>query len=593
MSIKNLSSAQCSLLAIHYASLSDIKTLHAFTPSRNDVLPPDLVLRILLTYLPEALEPSIYATYAEEVATRLYVNATGVEESEVDISPVADLTDTQAQKKVKNSRLLPLRPASFPSHAPDDLLTLFLVQRAKRIDEKTGLLGMVPQLIEPHLHRNEWIRSWYISVVLPLVRMQLEYYSDTAQTPYVHLDDFEKMAGRQGVDLLLHQHDDGNPNKVGVPVGGGDILSRDLKSLVGPWMYGHTERKRRKLSPDQARNGALNEEEHREDTAELAEKVRKISLSGVKAEDKTGHDWEYVFDWLVSRAHSNFPLVTRCIEDWDGPGDVDLGGFQLRPRDYLDDDLQTKLELQYGQTAFAICYAAQGDTKETISGAHGVLARLAELLDFIPPPDLATSVDALPQIERHATRLDSSQTVADLAPDSLLSPEHPLTSPRLETYMLLQMMVYSAYQLSGLGHPIALVNVAKLHFYATADDQLDMLKKILRTLAGSDTRKDESQWAADRAKLMWLWNWGIDSADEGKESEGAGVLGKIDKKTFETQMLETFVDASASNVTVEDVNPLHAGDALGGKAEKELSFPFVATADDLARVKRGGMTDGN
>nr|POE56224.1 hypothetical protein CFP56_69177 [Quercus suber] len=588
MSVKNLSSAQCTLLTIHYASLGDIKTLHAFTPSRNDVLPPDLVLSILLTYLPEALDPSVYATYAEEVATRLYVNVSGEEESEVDTSPIADLSDAQAQKKVKKSHLLPLRPPSFPSHAPDDLLTLFLVQRAKQIDEKTGLLGMVPQLVEPHLDRNEWIRSWYISVVLPLVRMQLEYYPKDAQASYVNLDTFENMAGRQGVDLLLHRHEEGETEKTVATPSNDDVLSRDLKSLVGPWMYGHTERKRRKMNPSQAGDEAQTEQENTDVTANLTERVRRISLTGVTAEDKTGHDWEYVYSWLVLRAQSNFHLVTHCIEDWDGPGDVDFGGLQLRPRDYLDDDLQTKLELQYGQTAFAVCYAAQGDTKETISGAHGVLARLAELLDFIPPPDLATSVDALPRIERHATRLDSSQTVADLAPQNLLTPEHPLTTPRLETYMLLQMMVYSAYQFSGLGHAISPVSVAKLHFYATAEEQLDMLKKILRSLTEGDTRRDESQWTADRAKLMWLWNWGIDADDEGGATEGAGVLGKIERETFEAQMLETFVDAS-----VEDVNPVHAQDPLGGMDKQDLSFPFVATADDLNRLKTGGMTDAD
>ena len=278
----------------------------------------------------------------------------------------------------------------------------------------------------------------------------------------------------------------------------------------------------------------------------LSNGLRKISLNGVKAEDKTGHDWEYMYTWMVFQARENFPLVTHAIEDWDGPSDVDLGGFNPGNSDaYLDEELQTKLEAQYAQAAFASCYAAEADTQQTVHGAHGILARLAELLDFIPPPDLATSVDSLPKIERHATLLDVSQTASDLDPDSLLEPEHPLTTPRLETYMLLQMMVYSAYQFSGLGHPISLSNVAKLHFYASANEQLSVLQKILRGLSKNGGRKDETQWTADRAKLMWLWNWGID-AEDANATTGAGVLGKIARENFEEEMMKCFTETSCT-----------------------------------------------
>ena len=71
--IAKLSSAQCILLAVHYASEANIRTLHAFTPQRLDVLSPELVLRIVLSYLPETTDPSLYTTYVREVATRIYL----------------------------------------------------------------------------------------------------------------------------------------------------------------------------------------------------------------------------------------------------------------------------------------------------------------------------------------------------------------------------------------------------------------------------------------------------------------------------------------------------------------------------------------
>lgn len=246
---------------------------------------------------------------------------------------------------------------------------------------------------------------------------------------------------------------------------------------------------------------------------------------------------------LVSHAALDLGLVARAIDDWDGPRDIDLGGVERQGISYMDEELEKKLELQYAQAAFASCYVAEADTEATVQEAHSILARLAELLDFIPPPDLATSVDALPKIERHTTKLDDdSHTVADLLPDALLKQEHPLTTPRIETFMLLQMMVYSAYQFSGLQHPLSLVNVAKLHFYATRDEQVTVLRKILRGLSRSGASKNEAQWLADRAKLVWLWNWGI-------EADAAGVLNKISQADFEEEMLKVFTETSCKLFT--------------------------------------------
>jgi len=540
----HLSPAKCILLTVHYASSANIKALHSFTPTRLDALDPELVLRILLTYLPESVEPRDYITYVEEVASRLYLDVDR-EHVEVDIGPVQGMSEEQAQRKVKKLQLRTAKPPAFPAHAPDDLLTRFVCHRAYQIDEQTGLLELIPPLVEPFLDRNDFIRTWFISVVLPMLRFETQYYPQDADLPNMPLGRFESMDDKQGIDFLLQKaetQDGGVP--ADQPSGNKrNTIARDVKGLVGPWVFGHTERKRRKLEGQSRRK----EDEASHDNGDgLSQKFRKISLSGVGEEDKTGHAWEYFYQWMVSHAQHEFAIITHCIEDWDGPSDVDFGGYQKNPRDYLDDDLQRKLELQYAQASFAACYAAQADTQETVHGAHGILARLAELLDFIPPPDLASSVEALPKIERHAILLDQSQTAADLEPDKLLTPEHPLTTPRLETYMLLQMMVYSAYQFGGLGHPLSLVNVTKLHFYASSEEQLDVLQRILRGLSNSGTRRDEGQWIADRAKLMWLWNWGIDPEDQTAKT-GAGVLGRIEKEDFEQEMLKVFVETSCKS----------------------------------------------
>jgi len=531
--LKDLSTDQCILLAVHYASSADIPALHSFTPARPDALSSELVLRILLTFLPETLDPAVYRSYVSEVGSHLYLDVDRPDVP-VDTSLVSELDDATARKRVKKLHLCEIRAPKFPPHAPDDLLTNFLCHRAQKIDEATGMLNLVAELVKPFLQRNDYIRVWFVSAVLPLLRLNYEYYP---QDPAVEsVTEFGQKEGKDGMEFLLARAVKDGANSQHAE---GSNVARDMKSLVGPWMYGHTDRKRRKLGPNWAQ-GKKNTED---DANDVADRVRKISLDGVSAKDRTGHDWEYTYRWMVEHAQEDFPLVSQLVEDWDGPSDVDFGGYEkgeLRP--YLDDDVLRKLELQYAQAAFASCYAAQSSTKETIQGAHGVLARLAELLDFVPPPDLATSVESLPRVEKHALSLDESQTLKDLLPERLLNPEHPLTTPRLETYMLLQMHVYTAYQLDGLGYTASLVDVARLQFYGTAESQMSVLRNLLRGLS-EPGKKDETDWTACRAKLVWLWNWGIDP-DNLDAKNGAGVLGKIEKQDFEAEMLKTFTESN-------------------------------------------------
>ncbi|KAG9947795.1 secretory pathway Sec39, partial [Aureobasidium melanogenum] len=526
--VKALSSAQCILLTVHYASEANIRALHAFTPLRLDVLSPELVLRIVLSYLPETVDPSLYTTYVREVATRIYLEQQ--EPFDIDTTPVAALSAEKAQKRVNKLSIADLSPPAFPPHAPTDLLTRFVIHRANRIDSETGLLTLVPRLAEPFLDTNDYLRTWYVSVVLPLLRLRYDFYPEKKDPPT--LPAFERLDGQQGIDLLLENVTDVQ-HEITSSTDSEGLVARDTRAMVGPWMYGHTERKRRRLDDEP-------EPTHDEqDMVRSPSRTAFIKLDGVSKHDKTGHDWEYVFEWMVHNAVNNFPLVTNLIEEWDGPGDVDLGGFH-NPQAYLDDDIQAKLERQYAQAAFASCYAAEADTPETIDGAHGILVRLAQLLDFEPPPELATSVKQLPKVDKHAELLHATDSTIYLEPDVLLRPEHPLATPKLETYMLLQMMVYSAYQLNGLGHSISILNVAKLRFFSDEDEQLSLLLKIVHGLAAKGKR-DEQQWQYDYDRLIWLWNWNIELEDQGRR--GAGIFGRIEKTVIERELLKVLISS--------------------------------------------------
>jgi len=553
---EQLTDAQCILLAVDYATQSNIQALHDLVPITPLCLTPNLVLRILLTYLPESVSPPVYTTFIQELVSHLWLEQR--EPQTLDISSVADITDAAAQKKVKKLDLLELAPAGFPPHAPDDDLTSFLCHRSYRIDSEIGLLTLLPELFRPFLDRNDFVRAWFVSVALPLLRLQFEYYPDTDTA--MSLKDFQDLDGKDGIDVLLSRttHE---KHKIISATDSQGTIARDLRGLVGPWMFGHTERKRRKLAWSQ------------EERSETPQEERKISLAGVTEDDQTTHEWEYVFEWMVKKATNNFAMVTNAVEEWDGPGHVDLGGY-LDEKSYLDNDLRMKLDKQYAQCAFAACYAVEANNSETIDGAHGILVRLAQLLDFEPPPDLVTSVEELPKIDRHASLLHESKSTVILDPEVLLDPNHPLTSPTLPTFMLLQMMVYSAYQLAGLGHSISISHITKFRFYSDEDEQMSMVQKVLHGLSQGGKR-DEHQWMTDRGRLLWLWNWNIDP-EEGA-LRGAGPFGSIPRDALEKAILKCMLstgnhtlveniylkgDTNRSRLTREDLEQIIVGEAM-------------------------------
>jgi hypothetical protein len=518
---QQLSVAHCVLLAVHYATESNVTALHTLTASRQDAFNLKLTLRITLTYLPESVEPSSYTTYVHESATRIKLDERENSAS-LDVSPVKELSDAQAHKRLHKLHLLSLAHPSCSPDPPHDPLTLFLIHRAHRIDEETGLLNFVPQLIVPFLSQSEYLRTWFISTALPLLRLGYEYYP---QASIPSLEAFDQLCETRAVETLLSNHEQSKHDiKTGT-----DTICRDIRGLVGPWMYGHNERKRRKLNTAQGRSIADGGHERSrggslDDTAALHELATK-------------EDWEYLFAWLVRTAPKNFPLVTSAIENWDGPGDVDLGGYE-DGHEYLSEELQRTLELRYAQSALASVYTVDADTQATIEGAHSLLVRLATLLDFETPPYLTTNIDLFPKIDPSLPNFPEIST-AFLQLEILLQPDNPLTKPEPQTFSILQMLVCSAYLFTGLHHIASIRNVAKLRFHCDGDEQFSLLQKMLHTL-GTGPRKSDEQWEFIRSRLAWLWSWGTDMNET--TFHGFGVFGKIERKLFESEMLRALLE---------------------------------------------------
>lgn len=526
-----LSKDQCVLLAVNYASETSVTAFRSLVSQRQDPFTADLTLRILLTYLPESVDPSLYTSFIDEVTSGIF--AERQDPVQLDLSSVQEIREKPARKRVKALKFLPLQYASCPPS--EGLLTNFIISRAHQLDT-AGLLLLVPVLVDPFLEHSEYLQTWFISNVLPLLRYAYEYYPDNDSIP--SLNTVENASGGRMIRTWLSKASQEQPRKDHEPRSPieeendelDSIMARDLRGLVGPWIYGDNKRKRRRLSRRERR------------ASTVGSTVDELVKQATSHEDEPVDEWEHAFTWIVQQAATRLPAVTEAIEEWDGPPDVDLGGYAINPA------LAEQLKFRYVQTALAAVYAATTDNFENISSSHRMLGRVAELMNFGPPPDLATPVEFLPKTDvRKSVAGEFPSSV--FASEALLKTGHPLTTPRLENYSLLQMLVFSAYILSELRFKLPVMRLARLRLQTDAEEQMSVFQKIIHAVATAPKR-DENQWSGIRQRLLWLWGWGI-TKDSKEERHGLGIFGKIERFSLEKEMLRLFLNASCYSLVID------------------------------------------
>jgi hypothetical protein len=508
--LQQLSGPHCVLLAVEYATASNIKALRALAALRDADLPLELTLSILLTYLPEELEPASYIEYLNELAIdsrNLGEDPTTV----LDIASVEELSIARAKKRRKALELLPVVHALYAAEDELDVFSHFLIHRAHRIDAQTGLLDLLPQLVVPFLGHSEYLRTWFIATVLPLLRLSYEYYPQSATGS---LDEFAHLKGKRAIDYQLANlwH-----------ASGADVhhAARDIKGVVAPWMCGANDRKRRRLSSE----------------------GRRASIAQDQAQEPD--DWECLFQWILHTSRENLPLATTAISEWDGPEDMDLGGFE-EGRDYVDDEQQRILEMQYAQTALACFYMVDKSDTSTLQTAHALLGRICDLLNYEPPPALTVGVESLPSYDLQEPLLQDA-TTSLLQEQNLLDPDNSITRPSRSSIQVLKLVLFSACALSSLQHPVSIRELAKMSLRDDRSEQISLLQKIIHGVSSS--RKDNDQWANARMKLLWLWNWGVTSHDTDRHAQG--IFGMLDSSTVETEILKALIESNHHPLVVQ------------------------------------------
>ena len=195
--LRDLSSTKCIVIASSLACEPNLPSFRTLTESRPEIFDLELTLRILLTFLPETLEPRRCLDLIEELACHNAPHAPR-EAAPVDLTPISLISENEAQRKLHCLRIQRLGPCTneLAANTIESLVTRFITSRASKIMRETGSIILVVDSTTPFLPRSQDLRRWFNSAIIPLLRTQLDQYSQTTRPA-------SRMEARNSCDLEI------------------------------------------------------------------------------------------------------------------------------------------------------------------------------------------------------------------------------------------------------------------------------------------------------------------------------------------------------------------------------------------------------
>lgn len=509
-----LDPAQAILEAVQLASEADIISLGRLITTYSEVLSIDLILRIILTFLPESTDPARYSELLQAVSTGRLEN---------DVRYVGQnrsvLSSREAASHVRQLHLLPLADPACAFQTPVDSLTLFLLHRAQRIDHETGSLLLVSQLVKPFLRHSEHLRTWAITTLLPLLRLEYEYYPDTGLK--YSLASFEATSGIVVIGSLL--------SEAGRKIEYKSNLGRDIRGLIGPWMYGNTRKKRRKrkhVEPD----------------------VRPVYLTAISTEEENDNvsqsdsGWNEVNEWLLLLALRDFPTAAAAVTQWNGPLDVDYGGWDEGDPQTEDRPSETN---DYAQACLVLVYTSTHWSPELLQYSYLIYQKAAKLIHMYSIPELNIEhASGLGDLSLECLRKLSH---ANFLSSALLHTDNVLTTPSKFSLQLCYLLLLSSTILEGSDYHISPKMLAELGLFGSEAEQLAEVRKFSHILLAKP--KDRDQLVQIRKQLLWLRNWSMParSLEERDSSPTYGVFCRVDTVDLEIELLKVLLGSSRTS----------------------------------------------
>jgi hypothetical protein len=312
------------LLAANLTSVPQLVGLRALIAGYPDVLHFTAVLELLLNVLPETTSPEDYIP----IVYRLYRR----ESESVDptsriptsfIDQVSSLSQPSLRRKlaVFNISISPAQSAN--AEGDEKLLTQWFFDRARRVEEATGMIDLARRLVLPDTTNLAQTPPFPPKAVTiwgkGIVQVLETFIFNNDDEDELQLHSFEHLDANSAVRLLLSRTT-------------AEAVSRDVRSLVVPFV------EYIQFQEPGKRNGA----------------------------------WETVWDWLLDRAmDAEMDFISNLANDWKVEGHDEL---------LLREFLRTCL------TACYLCPRSSPSIRTDFKRIHASVSRLSQRLD-IPSSD--------------------------------------------------------------------------------------------------------------------------------------------------------------------------------------------------------------
>ena len=489
--------------AVQFAAEAEIGHFGRLVAQNASILTRQLSLRILLSYLPESTPPSNYSDLLRDLAE----GRSPVSSSSNLPQPSKDLNEAVARARVKALQLQSLTSDVLDNHSASEL-DKFIISRARKIESELGSITLVQQLVQPFVQQSQSLKDWTISILIPLTRLDYDYYPQQSRAFTLH--SFEQLHGRMGVEALLERVVE-HKNR------GKGYCGRDLKNIVGPWIYGEACRN--------SREGARDKPAH-SDTTKIEPQM----------EDSLSLCWVNVYEWLLEKANVDFSLVLEFFQEWGGPRDVDYGGII---ENAAEDQKIVLAEKEYAQLGLAIFYRNPHSEIKATENTFSILTKVANLTGLLPPPNAAT-FDMNSFLSSLTSEYLATVSTVHLLPTELLDPSNLLVAPSSDALELAFIISASIQLLDSLSHPLAPATVVNLSLFASQTDQQETFRRTIRSASSRSSANDKT-WAEMRQKFLWLRAW---QASGEPPLARHGLFAQIERNEFEIEILKALVNNS-------------------------------------------------
>lgn len=499
------------LLATKYASQADIPALNALISQYR--ISRELLLRILLSYLPETLESKSYTSLLKNLAS-------SQNEQSVVYAPIEDeICEGNDEKLGKKLHLLPLAWPCTPCDIATDIFSTFLIHRCLRIDESTGLTIEIPTLLDPFIEMYPHLKKWMVSTILPLLRLNYEYYPNNVK--YISIRNFDELDARAAIAYLLSRT--GKERQIN----SSPYVGRDLKGLVGPMLCAGTRKMRQnRLKSCQSQFTFVE------------------SILSVPSSNQLYMQWEEAFLWIFGQAEASWKTAVDAIEGWDGPDDYDLGCYDIESP--FTEDEKLFLKRRYIRTAIATAYAISKESRDALMGIHRILVRILSLIDMHTIPSLESSCIDLKPVKQLDKDNLSQFSVINLK--NLMNDENPMTKLTDFSINFLHASLVSSALCDRLECSINVNYAATLALQKDEYLQISFFNKLMLLLQNKSKSGDEF-FIRVRNELLWLRSWGVKQhSNEKCIGSGLGILGQLSEEFIETEFLKVLLSNGCYNL---------------------------------------------